>query len=177
MYYLVSKTVKNKIEKMQDVKVTKNHHSQKLFQNCQILLKTNWWKTQNNEFLNIFLKVERLWPKKVPESLGFSMVNTWSWLDFPSKFCLNFSLYNKGIKAALQHFNIFFSRVSERQVMVYKIHASSLSLEHTQILDVSPAILIPHYDQDSSTLFLTSRVSKWIIDSFLVKINRKMTKN
>lgn len=29
-------------------------------------------------------------------------------------------------------------------------------------LDVSPAILIPHYDEDSSTLFLTGRVSKYM---------------
>ncbi len=44
--------------------------------------------------------------------------------------------------------------------MVFKIHESSLECVHTHEVDVSPAILIPHYDQDSSTLFLTSKVSE-----------------
>ena len=45
--------------------------------------------------------------------------------------------------------------------MVYKVNPK-LELVHTQVLDVSPAILIPHYDQDSSTLFLTSKVRFFI---------------
>lgn len=48
-------------------------------------------------------------------------------------------------------------RVSERQISIYK--ASDLSAPiNTVGLDVSPAILIPFYDEDSSTVFLTGKV-------------------
>lgn len=48
-------------------------------------------------------------------------------------------------------------RVSERQISIYK--ATDLSAPiNTVGLDVSPAILIPFYDDDSSTLFLTGKV-------------------
>ncbi len=49
-----------------------------------------------------------------------------------------------------------FSRQSERQVMVYR--SDDLNLLNTVTLDVSPAIIIPHYDADSNTLFLTGKV-------------------
>ncbi|XP_060530155.1 coronin-7 isoform X2 [Cylas formicarius] len=48
-----------------------------------------------------------------------------------------------------------FDKVSERQITVYKV--SDLSPVNTIGLDVSPAILIPFYDEDSSTLFVTGR--------------------
>jgi coronin-7 len=48
-----------------------------------------------------------------------------------------------------------FSKQSERQVMVYR--TSDLQLVHNVVLDVSPAILVPFYDEDSNTLFLTSK--------------------
>ena len=51
-----------------------------------------------------------------------------------------------------------FSKQSQREVMVFKVGAQVEKL-HTEVLDVSPSILIPHYDEDSSTLFLTSKVS------------------
>ena len=47
-------------------------------------------------------------------------------------------------------------RTSERQVMVYQ--ANDLKEVHTVPLDVSPTILIPYYDQDSNTLFVTGKV-------------------
>ena len=47
-------------------------------------------------------------------------------------------------------------RQSERQVMVYR--ASDLKEVNTVPLDVSPTILIPYYDQDSNTLFVTGKV-------------------
>jgi coronin-7 len=50
----------------------------------------------------------------------------------------------------------YFFRQSERQVMVYR--TSDLQLVHNVVLDVSPAILVPFYDEDSNTLFLTSKV-------------------
>uniref|UniRef100_A0A224X661 Coronin n=1 Tax=Panstrongylus lignarius TaxID=156445 RepID=A0A224X661_9HEMI len=49
-----------------------------------------------------------------------------------------------------------FDKVSERQIMVLKSDELSTPLA-TVGLDVSPAILIPFYDEDSSTLFLTGR--------------------
>ena len=49
-----------------------------------------------------------------------------------------------------------FSRQSERQVMVYR--TEDLTLLNSVTLDVSPAILLPHYDADSNTLFLTGKV-------------------
>lgn len=53
--------------------------------------------------------------------------------------------------------NLKFNRVSERQISIYK--ATDLSAPiNTVGLDVSPAILIPFYDEDSSTLFLTGKV-------------------
>ncbi|XP_024085650.1 coronin-7 isoform X1 [Cimex lectularius] len=49
-----------------------------------------------------------------------------------------------------------FDKVSERQIMVFK--SDNLDNPLTTVgLDVSPAILIPFYDEDSSTLFLTGR--------------------
>ncbi|KAK5643995.1 hypothetical protein RI129_007840 [Pyrocoelia pectoralis] len=49
-----------------------------------------------------------------------------------------------------------FDKVSERQIMVYKANDLSAPL-NTIGLDVSPAILMPYYDEDSSTLFLTGK--------------------
>ncbi|XP_015593295.1 coronin-7 isoform X2 [Cephus cinctus] len=49
-----------------------------------------------------------------------------------------------------------FDKVSERQIMVFKADNLSSPL-NTVGLDVSPAILMPYYDEDSSTLFLTGR--------------------
>lgn len=59
-----------------------------------------------------------------------------------------------------------FFRVSERQISIYK--ATDLSAPiNTVGLDVSPAILIPFYDEDSSTVFLTGKVgifSYWKVE-------------
>lgn len=52
-----------------------------------------------------------------------------------------------------------FDKVSERQIMVYKANDLNAPL-NTVGLDVSPAILIPFYDEDSSTLFLTGKVTR-----------------
>lgn len=51
---------------------------------------------------------------------------------------------------------ILFSRVSERQISVYKKSNIRAPL-NTVGLDVTPAILIPFYDEDSSTLFVTGK--------------------
>ncbi|XP_070161434.1 coronin-7 isoform X2 [Polyergus mexicanus] len=49
-----------------------------------------------------------------------------------------------------------FDKVSERQIYVFKVDNLNTPL-NTVGLDVSPAILMPYYDEDSSTLFLTGR--------------------
>lgn len=49
-----------------------------------------------------------------------------------------------------------FDKVSERQIYAYKSDDLSNPL-NTVGLDVSPAILIPYYDEDSSTLFVTGK--------------------
>ncbi|XP_046424248.1 coronin-7 isoform X1 [Neodiprion virginianus] len=49
-----------------------------------------------------------------------------------------------------------FDKVSERQIIVFKADNLNSPL-NTVGLDVSPAILMPYYDEDSSTLFLTGR--------------------
>lgn len=49
-----------------------------------------------------------------------------------------------------------FDKVSERQIMIFKADKLNSPL-NTVGLDVSPAILMPFYDEDSSTLFLTGR--------------------
>ncbi|XP_071570930.1 coronin-7 isoform X3 [Temnothorax nylanderi] len=49
-----------------------------------------------------------------------------------------------------------FDKVSERQIYVFKADNLNTPL-NTVGLDVSPAILMPYYDEDSSTLFLTGR--------------------
>ncbi|KAL7289954.1 hypothetical protein TKK_0016337 [Trichogramma kaykai] len=49
-----------------------------------------------------------------------------------------------------------FDKVSERQILVFKAENLNAPL-NTVGLDVSPAILMPYYDDDSSTLFLTGR--------------------
>ncbi|XP_040173085.1 coronin-7 isoform X3 [Anopheles arabiensis] len=49
-----------------------------------------------------------------------------------------------------------FDKVSERQIYVYKV--ADLSAPMGMVgLDVSPAILMPYYDEDSSTLFATGK--------------------
>ena len=48
------------------------------------------------------------------------------------------------------------TRSSERQLHMY--NASTLESVATASLDVSPAILVPHYDEDRSILFLSGRV-------------------
>jgi coronin-7 len=51
---------------------------------------------------------------------------------------------------------IGFSRVSERQVILYD--ASDISKElATESIDVNPAIMIPYFDEGSSTLFLSAK--------------------
>lgn len=50
-----------------------------------------------------------------------------------------------------------FDKVSERQITIYKVTDLNSPL-NTVGLDVSPAILIPFYDEDSSTLFCTGKV-------------------
>lgn len=55
-------------------------------------------------------------------------------------------------------------RVSERQIYVFKVDNLNIPL-NTVGLDVSPAILIPYYDEDSSTLFLTGRVRDFFLQS------------
>lgn len=54
--------------------------------------------------------------------------------------------------------------------MLYRV--SDLELVQNTVLDVSPAILIPHYDHDSSTLFLTSKVCK----KFEIHMPKKLVK-
>ncbi|KAL6436067.1 hypothetical protein ACFW04_005703 [Cataglyphis niger] len=49
-----------------------------------------------------------------------------------------------------------FDKVSERQIYIFKVDNLNTPL-NTVGLDVSPAILMPYYDEDSSTLFLTGR--------------------
>ena len=47
--------------------------------------------------------------------------------------------------------------MSVRQIAVYDV--AELSLLSKIDIDTSPAILVPHYDSDSSTLFVTARVN------------------
>lgn len=53
-------------------------------------------------------------------------------------------------------FCFYFQRVSERQISVYKSDHLNAPL-NTASLDVSPSILIPFYDEDSSTLFVAGK--------------------
>ena len=48
--------------------------------------------------------------------------------------------------------------MSSRVVSIYDAKDVSKGPVHKEDLDTSPAILIPYYDEDSSTLFLTGRV-------------------
>jgi len=48
-----------------------------------------------------------------------------------------------------------FSKQSERTISVYR--SKDLELLHTEVMNVSPSILIPFYDEDSSTLFLAGK--------------------
>jgi len=48
-----------------------------------------------------------------------------------------------------------FGRQSERTISVYR--TKDLTILHTEVLNVSPAVLVPFYDEDSSTLFLSGK--------------------
>lgn len=51
-----------------------------------------------------------------------------------------------------------FDKISERQIVAF--NAKNLKTPLATVgLDVSPAILIPFYDEDSSTIFLTGKVN------------------
>lgn len=50
-----------------------------------------------------------------------------------------------------------FDKVSERQISIYKVAALAAGPLNTVGLDVSPSILQPFYDEDSSTLFVTGK--------------------
>jgi hypothetical protein len=59
---------------------------------------------------------------------------------------------------------VYFSRGSQREIKVFE--ASDLSKPiATQTIDVSPSVLVPFYDEDTSVLFLWGRVS--FFSSFL----------
>lgn len=49
-----------------------------------------------------------------------------------------------------------FDKVSERQVYIFKVENLNQAMGMVG-LDVSPAILVPFYDEDSSTFFATGR--------------------
>ena len=57
----------------------------------------------------------------------------------------------------LIYLNHFSYRSSFRQLLVYSVENLGSPL-HTHNLDNSPAILIPYYDEGTSTVFLTGRV-------------------
>lgn len=61
--------------------------------------------------------------------------------------------------------------MSERQISIYKATELSAPI-NTVGLDVSPAILIPFYDEDSSTLLLTGKV-RFHSDAFIYQENNK----
>ena len=50
-----------------------------------------------------------------------------------------------------------FDKVSQRQIVVFDVNQLKFPLNSIS-LDVSPSILVPFYDEDSSTLFLTGKV-------------------
>jgi len=56
-------------------------------------------------------------------------------------------------------------RSSQRLVYVFRSTDLSTSL-NTLNLDVSPTLLIPYYDEDSSTVFLTGKVIRQDFISF-----------
>ena len=63
-----------------------------------------------------------------------------------------------------------FIRHSRRCLFIYNVDDLSKAVSNVE-LDTSPSILIPHYDEDSATLFLTGRVKppldqKLIMTSF-----------
>ncbi|KAK6173712.1 hypothetical protein SNE40_017118 [Patella caerulea] len=49
-----------------------------------------------------------------------------------------------------------FNRAGSREISLFDVEDLSTSLNHIS-LDTTPSILVPHYDEDSSTLFLTGR--------------------
>ena len=59
-------------------------------------------------------------------------------------------------------------RWSTRCVSVYRASEPSTPL-HSASLGIKPAILIPHYDADSCTLFLTGRVSARRVCSLVLR--------
>lgn len=55
------------------------------------------------------------------------------------------------------HFLNLLNRNSSRTVSVYDVENLGNPL-HTEKLDISPAILVTHFDEGTSTVFLTGRV-------------------
>ena len=61
-------------------------------------------------------------------------------------------------------------RSSQRLVYVFRSTDLSTSL-NTLNLDVSPTLLIPYYDEDSSTVFLTGKVTQPVFISLKAQIS------
>jgi hypothetical protein len=61
-------------------------------------------------------------------------------------------------------------RSSQRLVYVFRSTDLSTSL-NTLNLDVSPTLLIPYYDEDSSTVFLTGKVIRPVFISLEAQIS------
>ena len=57
--------------------------------------------------------------------------------------------------------NLIINRMSVRQLQVYSVESPGSAL-YSLPLDNSPSILIPYYDEGTSTMFLTGRVSMYI---------------
>ena len=52
-------------------------------------------------------------------------------------------------------------RGSQREIKVFEANNLSKPIA-TQVIDVSPSVLVPYYDEDTSVLFLWGRVSNSI---------------
>jgi len=57
--------------------------------------------------------------------------------------------------------SFFVFRGSQREIKVFEANNLSKSIA-TQVIDVSPSVLVPYYDEDTSVLFLWGRVSNSI---------------
>jgi len=110
-----------------------------------------------------------------PHFLPMSIVAKWSPISATAEHLFLDFIFVLGVLAQLMSMYVHYSihmnvccRTSVRQIAVYDV-ADLSSFLYKIDLNTSPSILIPYYDEDSSVIFATGRVSIIIVTRVSLK--------
>jgi WD40 repeat protein len=63
--------------------------------------------------------------------------------------------------------SVGFSKGSQRRLNLYKLDPSAIEISHSILLDIAPSVLFPHYDPDTSILYITGKGERSISAYYL----------